>query len=96
MFLRCRVGIQKPISYLLVAGSVLISTVAGIDQSPGFSGDGGPATQAQINDPGELAVAPDGAVLFVDIRNARIRRIGVDGVITTVAGTGEPSETVGQ
>jgi len=67
----------------------IISTVAGIDQSPGFSGDGGPATQAQINDPGELAVAPDGAVLFVDIRNARIRRIGVDGVITTVAGTGE-------
>lgn len=67
----------------------IISTIAGVDQSFGFSGDDGPATQAQINNPGELAVAPDGALLFVDRRNRRIRRVGLDGIITTVVGNGE-------
>ncbi len=67
----------------------VISTVAGVDINPGFSGDGGPGPQAQLDNPGSLAVAPDGALLIVDERNLRIRRVGVDGVITTIAGTGE-------
>ena len=67
----------------------VISTVAGKDLEPGFSGDGGPATEAQVSDPEGLSVAPDGALVFVDTRNVRLRRIGVDGVITTIAGTGE-------
>jgi len=72
-----------------VAPDGTISTIAGRDLDPGFSGDGGPATDAQINDPAGLSVAPDGALVFVDVRNARIRRIGTDGVISTIAGTGE-------
>lgn len=66
----------------------MISTFAGIDQSPGFSGDGGPANQAQLSGPAGLAVAPDGAILILDESNRRIRRVGPDGMISTIAGTG--------
>lgn len=54
----------------------------------GFSGDGGAATAATFNGAGKLALGPDGSVYVVDEFNLRIRRIGLDGVITTVAGNG--------
>jgi RHS repeat-associated protein len=66
----------------------IITTIAGTGTA-GFSGDGGPATQAQITYPGDLVVAPDGNVYFVDqFPSNRIRRISTDGIITTVAGNG--------
>jgi RHS repeat-associated protein len=66
----------------------IISTIAGTGVQ-GFSGDGGPATQAQISQVGDLVPAPDGNVYFMDMfPNNRIRRIGTDGIITTIAGTG--------
>ena len=55
---------------------------------PGYSGDGGPATLAQISTALSLAVGPDNAVYIADQSNRRIRRVGTDGIITTVAGTG--------
>jgi sugar lactone lactonase YvrE len=55
----------------------------------GFSGDGGPATNAEINDPEGMAVAPDGTLYFADSRNGRIRTVSPDGIITTVAGNGQ-------
>jgi YD repeat-containing protein len=60
-------------------------------KAPLSSGDGGPATQAflQIGATG-IAVGPDGSVFFGDIANGRIRRVGPDGIITTVAGGDEP------
>ncbi len=64
----------------------IITTVAG--NGSGFSGDGGPATQATLRDPGGVAVASDGSVFIADTDNNRIRRVGTDGIITTVAGTG--------
>jgi RHS repeat-associated protein len=64
-----------------------VTTVAGSGSS-GYSGDGGPATQAQLNDPWRLALGPDGSLYIADVLNQRIRRVGPDGIITTVAGNG--------
>jgi DNA-binding beta-propeller fold protein YncE len=67
----------------------IISTVAGTGE-PGFSGDGGPATQAQLRQPHSIAFDPQGRLLVCDIGNHRIRRIDLaTGLITTFAGTGE-------
>jgi len=52
-------------------------------------GDGGPATAARINVPGYVGVDGDGAVYLTDVYSNRVRRIGPQGVIATVAGTGE-------
>jgi hypothetical protein len=64
-----------------------ITTLAGTDLN-GFSGDGGPATSAQLNVPMGVAVQPDGGVLIADSNNHHVRRISPEGTITTVAGNG--------
>lgn len=56
----------------------------------GFSGDGGPATAAQLNAPTFMAGDKLGSIWFLDSGNARVRRIDPDGTITTIAGTGTP------
>ncbi|HVS35029.1 MAG TPA: hypothetical protein VMS17_05565 [Gemmataceae bacterium] len=64
-------------------------SVAAGTGTPGFSGDGGPADKAQMNEPSGLALGPDGSLYVADARNGRIRRVAPDGVITTVAGGGQ-------
>ncbi|MCG6910469.1 MAG: hypothetical protein LJE94_10145, partial [Deltaproteobacteria bacterium] len=64
----------------------IINTVAGIGQSYGFSGDGGPATQAQMNYPRGIAVDDSGNLYISDSGNGRIRKVDTNGVITTIAG----------
>ena len=55
----------------------------------GFAGDGGPASNALLGGPGDLAVDSAGNVYFADPYNARVRRIAAGtGIITTVAGNG--------
>jgi sugar lactone lactonase YvrE len=67
----------------------VISTVAGTGKE-GFSGDGGPAIQAQFKQPHSIAFAPDGHLLICDILNFRIRSLDLaSGTLTTWAGTGQ-------
>ena len=54
----------------------------------GFMGDGADATLAQMRAPNGLAALPDGSYLIADRQNNRIRRVGTDGIINTVAGNG--------
>jgi len=70
-----------------VSASGVITTFAGIG-TPGFSGDGGPATAAQLNLPYGLATDLAGNVYVADLGNNRVRRIAPDGTIRTVAGGG--------
>src|ERR1700694_1216239 len=73
--------------------SGVISTVAGTG-SPGFGGDGGPGTKAQLRQPHSIFFDRDGSLLICDIGNHRIRRLRVDtGIIETYAGTGEAAAT---
>jgi uncharacterized repeat protein (TIGR01451 family) len=65
-----------------------ISTVAGTGV-PGYSGDYGPATSAQLNGPTGLAVDSSGALYIADLGNNRVRKV-YEGTITTIAGTGVP------
>ncbi|MGH2945650.1 MAG: hypothetical protein ACRDPC_05210 [Solirubrobacteraceae bacterium] len=62
-----------------------IETIAG-DGNGAFAGDGGPATAASLLDPQDALELADGSILIADTGNSRIRRVGTDGVITTVAG----------
>ena len=71
----------------------VISTVAGTGKA-GFSGDGGPGTQAQLNQPHCVLLDRDGTLLICDLMNHRIRRLHLDtGMIETFAGTGEAKPT---
>lgn len=65
----------------------IISTVAG-SGNWGFSGDGGPALDADIKGSVSMAVGQEGALYFIDLYNYRVRKIDADGIISTVAGTG--------
>jgi cysteine-rich repeat protein len=65
----------------------IITTVVG-DGSAGFGGDGAPAAQAQLNGPSGIVVDGSGRIVFADRLNRRVRRVALDGTITTVAGDG--------
>ena len=68
----------------------VITTVTGTG-AEASNGDGGPATQAAIWHPHGLAVAGDGTLYIADTAAHRIRRVdAATGIITTIAGTGEP------
>jgi streptogramin lyase len=67
-----------------------ITTVAGTGGKSGYSGDGGPATKATLNEPYEVRFDKAGNLFVVERNNHCVRRVdGKTGVITTVAGTGK-------
>jgi DNA-binding beta-propeller fold protein YncE len=72
------------------AASGTITTVAGTGEK-GFSGDGGPAIGAAFSEPYGVVVDGAGNLFVADRLNRRVRRIdGATGIVTTLAGTGEP------
>ncbi|MBI4854996.1 MAG: Ig-like domain-containing protein [Acidobacteria bacterium] len=70
--------------------SGLISTIAG-NGTDGFSGDGGLATRAMLNQPTAIIFDSQGNLFIADSGNNRVRRIDTRGLITTVAGNGMAS-----
>lgn len=71
----------------------VITTIAGTGKQ-GFSGDGGPATQAQMTQPHSIVFDPAGNLYICDIGNHRVRKVDAKtGVISTFAGTGEKKPT---
>jgi uncharacterized protein (TIGR03437 family) len=70
-----------------IAVNGTITTVAG-SGTPGFTGDGGAATSAQINGPFGVAVDSSGNLYIADTGNEVVRKVSPDGTISTVAGTG--------
>ena len=66
----------------------VISTIAG-NGTAGFSGDGGPASESPLSSPYGLATDLYGNLYIADLGNARVRKIALDGTISTVAGGGE-------
>ncbi len=64
-----------------------LTKIAGIARA-GFSGDGGPATAAQLSSPGGLAFDSAGNLFIADAGNNRIRRVSAAGMIVTVGGSG--------
>ena len=69
-----------------VSAAGLITRVAGTGTA-GFSGDGGAATAARLNNPVGVSATADGGFLIGDSLNGRVRKVSADGTIATVAGT---------
>jgi hypothetical protein len=67
----------------------IITTVAGNGTS-GYAGDGGPATEASLSNPANLTVDSSGNILFADTYTNRIRKVDINGIISTIAGSGSP------
>jgi trimeric autotransporter adhesin len=70
-----------------VTSSGVITTIAGTGVG-GYSGDGGPATKAQLHGPWYLVIDPRGNLYFTERENDLVRRVDTHGMITTIAGGG--------
>ena len=71
----------------MINNAGIISTIAG-NGTPGFSGDGGPATAAELGIPNYLAINSIGEIFIADHPNNHVRKISLTGIISTYAGGG--------
>jgi len=85
-------GSSYPSRIRMVNASGIISTFAGTG-TYGFSGDGGPATAAQLYGPMGIATDTTGNVYICDLDNQRIRKVNTSGIISTIAGNGSGSHS---
>src|SRR5215471_14743603 len=67
-----------------------VTTFVAGNGTPGFNGDEGPATSAQLRNPFDIAVDASGNLFIADSGNSRIRKVSANGVISTIAGSGIP------
>jgi class 3 adenylate cyclase/DNA-binding beta-propeller fold protein YncE len=74
---------------LRVNANGTIVSIAGTGVA-GFSGDGGPATLAELNTPAAIAFDPEGDLFIADSQNNRIREVDLKGIIGTFAGNDGP------
>jgi len=70
-----------------IAADGTITTVAGVSDYGTYSGDGGPAVDADLNGPSALAIDSAGNLYIADTENSRIRKVDTNGIISTVAGS---------
>jgi trimeric autotransporter adhesin len=68
--------------------SGIISTIAGTGTIAGYTGDGGPATAATLNEPAGISIDTSGNLYITDQMNDAVRKVNTSGVISTFAGTG--------
>lgn len=83
-----RAAILIAAAFVCSGASGQIATVAGTGEK-GYSGDGGPAVEAKLNNPFGIVKGPGGALYICDTGNHAIRRVATNGIITTVAGIGK-------
>lgn len=76
------------------SGLTVPALVAG-DGTQGFGGDGGPATDAQLDNPSDIVSDSVGNLYIADLGNHRVRRVDGLGLIETIAGTGSPADPPG-
>jgi sugar lactone lactonase YvrE len=76
----------------IIAPDGVISAFAG-NGMKGYSGDGGKATSAQLSEPTSVAIDSVGNLYIADFGNKRVRKVAPDGVITTIAGNGNPGHS---
>jgi sugar lactone lactonase YvrE len=84
-------GIRNQILERLPGGSFV--PVAG-NGTAGFSGDGGSATEAELDDPAGITFGPNHTLYIADLGNGRIRAVSPTGTITTIAGDGGQTDWV--
>jgi uncharacterized protein (TIGR03437 family) len=77
-----------------ISRSGIIETIAGTGVA-GFAGDGGAAATAKLNHPYGIALDTAGNLYIADLGNARVRKVGLTGLIGTVAGGGSSAITAG-
>ena len=88
MAIVCVLCLQHPGNLAAVEGTDKITTIAG-SAEVGFAGDGGPANKAKLKSPEGLFLDEKGFLYIADTGNQRIRRVGLDGIIETIAGNGD-------
>ncbi len=70
----------------IAAATGIVTLFAGDSSANGFSGDGGPATNAQLSMVGGITGDSAGNIFFTDVSNERVRKIDAAGIISTIAG----------
>ena len=93
IFLKKKKGKTYKKKYIQTGGADATRIIGAVGAVPSFGGDGGLATSAYVNSP-DIAIDSTGIIYIADSANHRIRKVGLDGKISTIAGTGSAGKFV--